>query len=215
MEVAPKPVKEAPSPPARLTCLILRSPSQQPRQRHVNLAPFERATGSAENKSAEVHGEFSQATAGGVLSLPAPPRCCCPHQCNPSLRPQGCRSLSVRPYLLMSQTGVGTVTWLYWWCSQGGRGTVPFLLLCLDASGGTSDWIQSGSHHASGNPFLRQLVMEAILLCVGILLWGLHLCHPTVLRVETLAQASSPDMRVIQPCTCRSGLKKIKVKVMD
>lgn len=51
---------------------ILRSPSrasQQPRERHVNLAPFERATGSRENKSAEVHGEFSQATARGFLFL--------------------------------------------------------------------------------------------------------------------------------------------------
>ncbi|KAK5857722.1 hypothetical protein PBY51_010948 [Eleginops maclovinus] len=34
-----------------------------PGERHVNLAPFERATGSGENKSAAVHGEFSQDTA--------------------------------------------------------------------------------------------------------------------------------------------------------
>ena len=70
--------EKPPGRPLSPTYPILSSPpspaSQQPRGRHVNLAPFERATGSGENKSAEVHGEFSQATARGFLSLW---NCCC------------------------------------------------------------------------------------------------------------------------------------------
>lgn len=75
--------EKPPCRPLSPTYPVLSSPSpasQQPRERHVNLAPFERATGSGENKSAEVHGEFSQATARGFLSLR---NCCCLCQCIP------------------------------------------------------------------------------------------------------------------------------------
>lgn len=148
-------MKKAPSPPPlRPTYLILRSPSQQPRERHVNLAPFEPATGSGENKSAEVHGEFSQATAPGVLSLPPTPRrgAAASISATPLSVPDS-PWIPAAALLLMSQPEVATVMWLLWRWSPGGRGTVPVLLLCLDTFGGMSDWIQSGSH-GSGPPFL-------------------------------------------------------------
>lgn len=68
------PTRQPPSPSfSPLIQAPLLDRHSSPEERHVNLAPFEQATGSGENKSAEVHSEFSQATASGLLSLSYPP----------------------------------------------------------------------------------------------------------------------------------------------
>lgn len=107
--------RKPPSPPLGPTYLIFRSPSQQPRDRRGNLPPPEAATGSAENKSAKVHSEFSQATAPGVPSPLPPPsgaasiRAPPPHPLNPV-----CLDPIRAAFLLMSQTDEGTVMRLFW-----------------------------------------------------------------------------------------------------